>query len=184
MTADHDEDLLLRFARIVAAGGYERGLQPVQWQALTFLARANRFSRTAKALTAWLDQTKGSVSQTINTLEAKGLISRRPDPMDQRISRIELTDVGRELVDAPPPNIAATMLTHLAPNERKAFISLVGKMMIGTIEHRGGRPFGLCRNCKFFEPASSEHSSHRCAALDVPLSDDESFQICYEQAAA
>jgi len=182
MTKEHEE-LLLRFARIVAAEGYGRGLQPVQWQALTYLSAANRFSRTAKALTAWLGQTKGSVSQTIIALEQKGLVSRRPDRDDQRVVRLELTDAGRAMLGAPPPSMGASMLSRLSGDERDAFMALVSKMLVGTIRKQGGRPFGQCRTCRHFEVAA-EQGSYRCALLDVPLSDEDSRHICYEQVVA
>lgn len=177
-----DDDLLLRFARIIAADGYDRGLQPVQWQALKYLAAANRFSRTATALAAWLDQTKGSVSQTINALEKKGLVSRHQNPDDQRVVRLELTDVGRACVHAPPPSVAATMLSHLPPGARDQFMRHVARMLIGAIKEQDGRPFGQCRSCKYFERAKKRGGFH-CAALDVPLTDEDSRHICYEHAA-
>lgn len=182
MTEGH-EDLLLRFARIVAAEGYGRGLQPVQWQALTYLGAANRFSRTPTALTAWLGQTKGSVSQTIMALEQKGLVSRRQDPDDQRVVRLELTDAARAMLGAPPPSIGASMLSRLSGDERDAFMALIARMLIGTIREQGGRPFGQCRTCRHFE-TTAEQGSCRCALLDVSLSDEDSRHICYEQVAA
>ncbi|WP_170150965.1 MarR family winged helix-turn-helix transcriptional regulator [Hephaestia caeni] len=172
---------MLRFARIIAAEGYGRGLQPVQWQALTYLAAANRVSRTAKALTAWLGQTKGSVSQTISALEHKGLVSRRQDPGDQRVFRLALTDEGRAMLNAPPPSVIAQMLPQLSDGERDTFMALVAKMLVGSIARQGGRPFGQCRACKHFLMATEPEGSHRCALLDVFLSDEDSLSICYEQ---
>lgn len=176
-------ELLLRFARIVAAEGYGRGLQPVQWQALTYLRVANRFSRTAKALAAWLGQTKGSVSQTIIALERKGLVARRQDADDQRIIRLALTDAGRAMLDAPPPSMSASMLSRLSGDERQALLALVARMLVGTIQEQGGRPFGQCRTCRHFEVAAAPGAYH-CALLNVPLSDEDSRHICYEQVAA
>ena len=126
---DRASDLLARFSRIVAADGYDRGLQPVQWQALMFLRSANRFSRTPKALTAWLGQTKGSVSQTIAALEKKGLITRRTDPDDQRVVRLDLTEAGTSLVAGPPPALATQMLGHLTAAQRDSFAELVEQML-------------------------------------------------------
>lgn len=182
MTEGRDE-LLLRFARIIAAEGYGRGLQPAQWQALTYLRAANRFSRTAKALTAWLGQTKGSVSQTIIALEQKGLIARRQDADDQRVIRLELTDAGRAMLDAPPSSMGASMLSRLSGDERDTFMALIARMLIGTIGEQGGRPFGQCRTCRHFE-VTGEPGTYRCALLDVPLSDEDSRHVCYEQVAA
>jgi DNA-binding MarR family transcriptional regulator len=39
-----------------------------------------------------------SMAQTVNDLQAEGLVSRRPDPNDRRRAFIELTSRGRELL--------------------------------------------------------------------------------------
>lgn len=174
----------MRFSRIVAADGYDRGLQPVQWQALMFLRSANRFSRTPKALTAWLGQTKGSVSQTLATLEKKQLVTRHTDAADQRVVRLELTRVGAELVDGPPPALAAQMLDHLSAAQRGPFVALVEQMLRTELARSGGRPFGLCRDCRHFDPGSPTATQRRCRLLDVPLSETDSGLICVEQEAA
>jgi DNA-binding MarR family transcriptional regulator len=41
-----------------------------------------------------------SMAQTVSDLEAEGLIKRRPDPADARRALIELTDEGRETLEA------------------------------------------------------------------------------------
>jgi DNA-binding MarR family transcriptional regulator len=41
-----------------------------------------------------------SMTQTISDLEAEGLIARRPDPADGRRILVELTDQGREILEA------------------------------------------------------------------------------------
>jgi DNA-binding MarR family transcriptional regulator len=41
-----------------------------------------------------------SMTQTISDLEAEGLIARRPDPADGRRILVELTDEGREILEA------------------------------------------------------------------------------------
>src|SRR5262249_26328513 len=41
-----------------------------------------------------------SMAQTVGELEADGLISRRPDPADRRRALLELTDKGREMLEA------------------------------------------------------------------------------------
>ncbi len=48
---DRLSDLLTRTARLIAGDGHSAGLKPVQWQALRYLAVANRFSRTPGAPT-------------------------------------------------------------------------------------------------------------------------------------
>lgn len=174
----------MRFSRIVAADGYDRGLQPVQWQALMYLRSANRFSRTPKALTAWLGQTKGSVSQTIAALEKKGLVTRHADAADQRVVRLELTPAGAGLAAGPPPGLAEQMLDHLTAAQRGQFAALVEQMLRAELARTDGRPFGPCRDCRHFERGPYGAGTHRCQLLDVPLSEADSALVCIEQEAA
>jgi MOSC domain-containing protein YiiM/DNA-binding MarR family transcriptional regulator len=117
--------LLSRLARIVASEGYGHGLKPVQLQALRYLANANRFSRTPRALTAWLGQTKGTVSQTIASLERRGLVVRSGDTRDRRVIRLELTGAGLT-VARTEGDIASSMLAYLDENERATAEVLLG----------------------------------------------------------
>lgn len=184
MTDLRTSEFVLRWARLIAGDGFDRGLQPVQWQALRFLASANRFSRTPKGLTAWLGQTKGSVSQTIIALERKGLIARGGDPDDHRVVRLELTAAGKAALRAPPPDMAQRMLAHLAPHERDTLAQLVERMLLAEIAGSAGTPFGLCRTCRHFAADGTAPGTHRCRLLGVALHADEADQFCIEQDAA
>lgn len=63
--------LLERIGRVLQNDGHSEGLKPTQWEALRYFARANRFSRSPSALTAYLGMTKGTVSQTVGALEKR-----------------------------------------------------------------------------------------------------------------
>ncbi len=181
MLTDRSAEMLTRMARLIAADGYDHGLQPVQWQALRFLSSANRFSRTPGSLTAWLGQTKGSVSQTINALVRKGLVKRGGDASDQRVVRLDLTEAGQQRLAQGRP-AALDILDALDEADRATFAALIEKTLHATFAARGQRPFGVCRDCRHFEPG--EDGQNRCALLDANLSDGDSQLICVEQEAA
>lgn len=181
MAFDQASELLARLARLIAADGYSSQLQPVQWQALRFLAVANRFSRTPSGLTAWLGQTKGSVSQTINALVRKGLVMRTGDAADRRVVRLALTDAGKHAVVSATP-VAGEILAALDEEDRAIFGKLIGKSLRNAIAARGGRAFGVCRDCAHFE--AGQEGRNRCALLNEALSDDDGAKICIEQVAA
>ena len=61
---NHVAALIERLGRLTTTEAHAEGLLPVQWEVLRYLDRANRYSRTAVALTAYLGITKGTVSQT------------------------------------------------------------------------------------------------------------------------
>lgn len=181
MTFGHASELLSRLARLIAADGHDRQLQPAQWQAMRFFAVANRFSRTPRGLTAWLGQTKGSVSQTINALVRKGLVERRGDAADRRVVRLMLTEAGERLVQSTQP-VSTEVLSALDANEREQFGRLIEKGLRAALQARGRRPFGICAECRHFE--RSRGSMLRCALLDAPLFETDITKICLEQVAA
>jgi DNA-binding MarR family transcriptional regulator len=175
-------NLLSRLGRIINRESYDHGLKPVQWSALRFLAQANRFSRTPSGLTAWLAQTKGTVSQTIAALERKGLIVRGSKGDDRRVVRLELTDTAQALLAADDGAVATTMLDALPKDDLAELERLLTAMLRAHVAERGNRTMGLCAECRYFERGDKAH--HHCALLDVPLDDADATSICVEQVAA
>lgn len=173
--------LLERLSRVLQNEAHAGGLKPTQWEALRYLARANRFSRTPSGLTAYLGMTKGTVSQTLNALERKGLLRKRSDPADRRQLRIELTAKGRRLLAQDPLEALRQAAAALPAAQRRGLQAGLEDLLTETLRRRDGRPFGLCRTCRFFEAKAPGGAPHRCALLEVPLSEDDSTQICVEQ---
>ena len=74
------------------------GLQPVAYQTLSFIARAN--GATVSTLADRMGTDKSVVSRAVRDLEHLELIQRTTDPDDRRSALIVLTDLGRERLDA------------------------------------------------------------------------------------
>ena len=182
MAASDDTPVLLeRLSRILQNEAHASGLRPTQWEALRYLARANRFSRSPSAVTAYLGVTKGTVSQTLNALERKGLVRKRAAPGDRRNLMVEVTRAGRELLARDPVEAVSTAAARLSAVERRALSAALESLLAEALRRRGGRPFGLCRSCRFFQRRAKDGAPHRCALLEVPLSGEDSEQICIEQ---
>jgi DNA-binding MarR family transcriptional regulator len=74
------------------------------------------------------------VTSRLDRLERRGLVARLPDPGDRRGVIVELTDRGRELVDAAVrANIASgrQLLSRLEPEEIKTLESLLRTILAG-----------------------------------------------------
>src|SRR5581483_1540762 len=83
-------ELIERLGRIAHLRGFHLNLNPAQWGALRFLARANPSARTTTVFARANGTTQGTATQTISALVRKGLVSRSPDPEDRRIMRLDL----------------------------------------------------------------------------------------------
>lgn len=58
---------------------------------------------TMSELSQRLMVTKGNITDVIGRLESEQLVTRRRDPDDARVSRVQLTSNGRKLIDAMIP---------------------------------------------------------------------------------
>ena len=116
-------ELLDRIGRIVHGLQFSQGLNPAQWEALRFLARANRYSRSPTALAEYLGTTKGTTSQTLIALESKGAIKRSRRACDRRSVELEITRFGLDELQAQA--ILEMQLRRIAALERSALRSLL-----------------------------------------------------------
>lgn len=173
--------LLERIGRLLQNDAHSEGLKPTQWEALRYLARANRFSRSPSAVTAYLGMTKGTVSQTLAALERKGLVKKVTVPTDRRNVTIELTRKGMSLLRKDPLGDLSTAIEKLSDRQQAG----LGKSLRGLLEQalrqREGRPFGACSTCRHFERDADDGRPHRCGLLHEPLTQPESELICVEQ---
>ncbi len=179
----HTAALLERIGRLIGTDANASALLPVQWEAMRYLQQANRFSRNSSALTAFLGSTKGTVSQTVKTLESKGLLRNRVDPKDRRRNQLSLTAKGNKLLASNPmeKNIAA--IAALPGPTRDALATGLEKLLTLRLELDGRQPFGQCRECMYFAILHEEGNPHYCMLLNEKLSAMDADHICYEQVA-
>lgn len=178
---EHAANLFERLARLIQGDAYGAGLKPVQWEALRYLARANRFSRTPSALTAYLGSTKGTVSQTLNALVRKGLVEKTQDHNDRRVVYLSLTDTGEQLLKEDSLQRLRQAIGEIDDDRLPAFTQDLERVLYSHIARNKGRAFKQCRTCRFFRETPDAESPFRCGALDVPLSTEDSLKICAEQ---
>jgi MarR family transcriptional regulator, negative regulator of the multidrug operon emrRAB len=160
-------------------GAHAAGLQPVHLQALAYLARCNRYSNTPAAVTAYLGTTKGTASQSLGVLERAGLVRRRVDPDDRRVTRLQLTPKGARLLGRllPLPEWEASART-LEPEQARAAADALEALLRSRQASRGGRSFGACHTCRHFR--REQGGRYRCGLTLEPLTADEGAQICHE----
>lgn len=174
--------LIDRLERLARSGVPVRGLNPAQWEALRYLTRANRFSRTPAALADYLGSTRGTVSQTLIALEQKGFVARAPSRRDRRSVELALTPTGVAALAEDPLRALAADIGAAAGSDPAALAETLRAVLRAAVARNGGRAFGVCRTCRHFRHAADPaREPHRCALLDEPLSEEDSSAICVEQ---
>lgn len=176
--------LLERLGRLTRGIQHASGFKPAQWEALRFLARANRHSRTPAALSEFLGSTRGTVSQTLITLEKKGLVHRAPSAEDGRSVELSLTPKGWDLMRQDPLNQFSSVISAM-PNQTALASGLDGLMQ--ELQQRHGiTAFGTCRECRYFRANGTRvpEGYSRCALTGIALDEEESAKICRDFALA
>ena len=174
--------LIDRLDRLARSGEAVGDLNPAQWEALRFIARANRFSRTPAALAEYLGSTRGTVSQTLIALEQKGQITRQPSARDRRSVTLALTTLGERSLKDDPILAPAADLAAADPEKLAVVVETLRAVLQAMIARNGGRAFGACYSCRHFRKGGgSARQPHHCALLDEPLSETDSQAICVEQ---
>jgi DNA-binding MarR family transcriptional regulator len=166
--------LLRSEVRRTAAGD---GLEPVHVLALWYLSRANRFSDNPLAVASFLGLTKGNVSQRLILLESKGLLRKTMDGEDKRRVHLVLTPAGRATLARNYPPAAWPEATGAR------LVQELDTLLRSLVAANGGKTFGLCRTCRFHQPAPSGKSGGFCGLLQLPLSAGQAGQICQEHEA-
>lgn len=108
------------------------GLEAWEFDVLATLRRhGHPFQLTAGDLMGAMMITSGAVTNRIDRLEARGLITRSQDPSDRRIVLVGLTDAGIAKVDSALSDHAANelaLIDELDPDERATLIGLLRKL--------------------------------------------------------
>ncbi len=175
--ARHIAELLDRLGRATHALQFVHGLNPAQWEALRFLGRANRYSRSPTILAEYLGTTKGTASQTLRALEDKGYVRRCKDCADRRGVTLEITSEGRALLDLDPMRdieqavaaLAAPCAAHLAEGLAQVLAKVRSRCRQGQ--------FGVCERCSHLV-AAGESQTTQCGLTGDTLSLDERKLLC------
>jgi DNA-binding MarR family transcriptional regulator len=135
-----------RAARVLERGLQEEysrhGLQSWEFDILATLRRSGApYELTAGALASSSMVTSGAITNRIDRLVARGLVTRETDPENRRTVRIGLTTEGRRLIDdVLPRHVAneASLLEPLSPADQKALAGLLRKLLEGHEQPRQG----------------------------------------------
>lgn len=120
-------EALERIGRTLHAASFSRGLNPAQWNALRYLARAEPAARTMTGFAAHHRTTKSTASQTLSALARKGLV--------RRVAHLELTARGRRLLSHDPVQTLVAAMGRLPADELGALARAVDRAARLLAEH-------------------------------------------------
>ena len=157
------------------------GLQPVQFEALHYLSICNRYSDTPMAVTEFLGQTKGTVSQTLKVLEKKGLLEKIADADDKRVTRLQITKKGKNLVENILPSPVLYAASEFITDETmQATNSCLSSLLYNLQSANQFKTFGQCHSCQHNIKKSS--GEYLCGLTKEALTKKEVKLICRDHA--
>lgn len=142
--------LLDRIGRLTRELQFADGLNPAQWEALRFLAQANKYSRSPTALADYLGATKGTVSQTLIALEAKGLITRCKKIEDRRQVDLCLTEAGQAMLARDPMQTLEQAAQEVADELGAEMVKGLSRLLHDLQTRNQINEFGVCQDCSLF----------------------------------
>ncbi|QDE26568.1 MarR family winged helix-turn-helix transcriptional regulator [Paremcibacter congregatus] len=159
--------------------GADHGLQPVHLEVLRYLSVCNRYSDTPMAVTEYLGQTKGTVSQTIKILEKKELVRKEADQNDKRMTHLKVTKQGRDFIDANlPTDMFVTACQNLSETQQAEIDAALDLLLTTMIRSNHMKSFGVCSSCQF--NLKRGEGAYFCDLVKAPLTRDDTKLICRE----
>jgi DNA-binding MarR family transcriptional regulator len=184
MSARETAELLVQVGRLVQAEGYDGELNPAQWMALRFFARANRFSRNPSAFAEFQATTRGTATQTIKALEACGYLIRRPSKSDGRSVSLRVTSKGKKALVRDPFEVLVRAVDSLDAKERTAMRRALHQVLSTLATSGAHRQIGVCHDCAHFgremrcNPPSTRPSAAECLLLGVSIQPEDVGLLC------
>jgi len=179
MSETHEIAVLLnRMSRIAHAAQFSHGLNPAQWEALRYIDRANRYSASPSALAEYVGATKGTVSQTLISLESKGYVTRVRDNCDRRKVTLVLTEAGVAMLGKDPLDQFVNAADSIGGQDREMVVSALRSMLNDLCLRQGARNFGVCGDCCHLRKSSEEGCGGNCGITGDNLVFEELDRLC------
>lgn len=162
------------------------GLNPAQAEILGHLARRGPV-RQVDLVTA-LGVSAASLSDSVASLVAKGLVTRQPDPDDGRARRVGLSASGPEIAErlASKSYALTAAVSDLPESEAGSLLRMLTRLIRALQEARAIPVQRMCATCTHFRPNAHAEAArpHHCAFVDAAFGDAQLRLDCGEHEAA
>lgn len=131
------------------------------------------------AVTEFLCQTKGTVSQTLKVLEKKNLLEKKDDLKDKRVTRLKLTRNGRDLVKKLLPSPVLSSAGKLLGDDTLQATNSSLSLLLHSLQSANNfKTFGQCDTCR--HNIKSSPNQYLCGLTNEPLTKKETMLRCRE----
>lgn len=176
---DYIERISSFFRSEIRLAGIDYDLHPIQLNALYFLNRCNRYSDTHQGVSEYFGLTKGTVSQTLKSLESKGLVQKKRDKDDGRVFHLKVTREGKKIIEKfLPTQTGEKALKKLPDKTRRQVLESLHLLLQSMQETNEMRPFGICRACRFNQKLGE--GRFLCGLTQEGLSHSDTELLCRE----
>ncbi|QPJ62956.1 MAG: MarR family transcriptional regulator [Candidatus Nitronauta litoralis] len=176
---DYIERISSFFRSEIRLAGIDYDLHPIQLNALFYLHRCNRYSDTHQGVSDYFGLTKGTVSQTLKSLESKGLIQKKKDMADGRVFHLKVTSEGIKVIEKfLPTQTGEKALKKLPERTQKQLLENLRLLLQAMQKSNAMRPFGICRNCRFNQKKGA--GRYFCGLTEEALSRTDIELLCRE----
>jgi DNA-binding MarR family transcriptional regulator len=117
------------------------GIHPGEFALMRFVATAE--GQSQQTLAERLAIPPSRMVAKVDSLEATGLVERRPDPGDRRVRALHLTPKGRNVLKRAGDiavKYESKLCSDLDPREREQLIDLLQRLQPELVELRGVHP--------------------------------------------
>ena len=164
------EKLSMVWRRLHRDTGKTHGLAPLQVQILAYLGRAPQGLSGITQIALELGLTKATVSEAVDSLFRKGLLSKTPMPEDRRRQTIDLTGDGRRLEEElgswkESVRSALRQFPSQSIDETAAFLI---EFLASLQRNRSIDTANVCPTCEHFrvQPDLGDADPFYCTLLD------------------
>lgn len=147
-------------------------IQLVHLEILQYLSICNKYSNTAQALSEYLGQTKGSISQSLKIMEKTGHILRQPSLEDKRVTQIFLTIEGKHCLERVSVELVPTL------DSDEASIEVIKSILKSWQISNRQAGFGQCQSCRY--NLKNAEDQFQCQLTGDNLSTQDIKLICRE----
>lgn len=174
-TPDRIAQLLVHLGRAARSEDARSELTAAQWTCLRFFDRANGSTRTPSGFASFQATTRGTASQIIKSLEARGLIVRTRSDRDRRSVSFDLTRAGHDMLAQDPLADLIGVIGGLGREERESFLLTLSRLASALAQRREMPAFGTCRDCRHF--GTTDEAAY-CACMAADLAAEDIDKLC------